>query len=216
MSWEATGLCHSDEHVRTGDLPAPLPLVGGHEGAGIVQEVGHGVVGLAPGDHVVASFLPACGRCRFCSTGHQNLCDLGAMIMAGTQLDGTYRRRVRGQDVGVMALVGTFSQYGTVPEASVVKIDDDLPLSRGLPAGLWRHHRVGFGREHRRRCARRRRRGGRAAVASAAEPSRGRGWRVRRRSSWWTWLKPSAPTRFSSALPTSPRRCPRRPRWSPN
>jgi S-(hydroxymethyl)glutathione dehydrogenase/alcohol dehydrogenase len=135
VSWEATGLCHSDEHVRTGDLPAPLPLVGGHEGAGVVQEVGPGVVGLAPGDHIVASFLPACGRCRFCSTGHQNLCDLGAMIMTGTQLDGSYRRRARGQDVGVMALVGTFSQYGTVPEASVVKIDDDIPLSRACLLG---------------------------------------------------------------------------------
>ncbi len=135
VSWEATGLCHSDEHIRTGDLPAPLPLIGGHEGAGIVQEVGPGVQGLKPGDHVVASFLPACGRCRFCSTGHQNLCDLGAMIMAGTQLDGTYRRRTRGQNIGVMTLVGTFSQYGTVPEASIVKIDDDLPLSRACLLG---------------------------------------------------------------------------------
>ncbi len=135
VSWEATGLCHSDEHIRTGDLPAPLPLIGGHEGAGIVQEVGPGVQGLKPGDHVVASFLPACGRCRFCSTGHQNLCDLGAMIMAGTQLDGTYRRRARDQNIGVMALVGTFSQYGTVPEASIVKIDDDFPLSRACMLG---------------------------------------------------------------------------------
>ncbi|MGE2714646.1 NDMA-dependent alcohol dehydrogenase [Mycolicibacterium litorale] len=135
VSWEATGLCHSDEHVRTGDLPGPLPLIGGHEGAGVVREVGAGVIGLAPGDHVVASFLPACGRCRFCSTGHQNLCDLGAMIMTGTQLDGSYRRHARGQDVGVMALVGTFSQYGTVPEASVVKIDDDIPLSRACLLG---------------------------------------------------------------------------------
>lgn len=135
VSWEATGLCHSDEHIRTGDLPAPLPLIGGHEGAGIVQEVGPGVIGLQPGDHVVASFLPACGRCRFCSTGHQNLCDLGAMIMAGTQLDGTYRRHVDGKDIGVMALVGTFSQYGTVPEASIVKIDDDIPLSRACLLG---------------------------------------------------------------------------------
>ena len=135
VSWEATGLCHSDEHIRTGDLPAPLPLIGGHEGAGIVQEVGPGVQGLKPGDHVVASFLPACGRCRFCSTGHQNLCDLGALIMAGTQADGTHRRRARGQNVGVMAFVGTFSQYGTVPEASIVKIDDDLPLNRACLLG---------------------------------------------------------------------------------
>ena len=135
VSWEATGLCHSDEHIRTGDLAAPLPLIGGHEGAGIVREVGPGVVGLAPGDHVVASFLPACGRCRFCSTGHQNLCDLGALIMAGTQVDGTYRRRARGQNIGAMAFVGTFSQYGSVPEASIVKIDDDIPLSRACLLG---------------------------------------------------------------------------------
>ena len=121
---------------RRGDLPAPLPMIGGHEGAGIVQEVGPGVQGLKPGDHVVASFLPACGRCRFCSTGHQNLCDLGALIMAGTQADGTHRRRARGQNVGVMAFVGTFSQYGTVPEASIVKIDDDLPLETVALAAL--------------------------------------------------------------------------------
>lgn len=135
VAWEATGLCHSDEHVQRGDLPAPLPLVGGHEGAGVVQEVGPGVPGLAPGDHVVASFLPACGRCRWCSTGQQNLCDLGAMIMTGTQLDGTYRRHLNGTDIGAMALVGSFSQYGTVPEASVVKIDDDIPLSRACLLG---------------------------------------------------------------------------------
>jgi hypothetical protein len=110
-------------------------MIGGHEGAGIVQEVGPGVQGLKPGDHVVASFLPDRGRCRFCSTGHQNLCDLGALIMAGTQADGTHRRRARGQNVGVMAFVGTFSQYGTVPEASIVKIDDDLPLSRACLLG---------------------------------------------------------------------------------
>jgi len=135
LSWEATGLCHSDEHVRTGDLPAPLPILGGHEGAGVVQEVGPGVRDLKPGDHVVASFLPACGRCRFCATGHQNLCDLGALLMSGLQADGTYRRRIRGQDLGVMSFVGTFSQYGVVTDASLVKIDEDLPLSRACLLG---------------------------------------------------------------------------------
>lgn len=135
LSWEATGLCHSDEHVRTGDLPAPLPILGGHEGAGVVQEVGPGVRELKPGDHVVASFLPACGRCRFCATGHQNLCDLGALLMSGLQADGTYRRRIRGQDLGVMSFVGTFSQYGVVTDASLIKIDDDLPLSRACLLG---------------------------------------------------------------------------------
>ncbi|WP_199254308.1 NDMA-dependent alcohol dehydrogenase [Mycolicibacterium mengxianglii] len=135
VSFEATGLCHSDEHVRTGDLPAPLPLVGGHEGAGVVQEVGPGVRDLNPGDHVVASFLPACGRCRWCARGRQNLCDQGVTTLTGLQLDGTYRRRARGKDVGVMAGLGTFSEVSTVAESSLVKIDDDIPLSRACLLG---------------------------------------------------------------------------------
>lgn len=136
VSFEATGLCHSDHHVRTGDFPAPLPIIGGHEGAGIVQEVGPGVRTLKRGDHVVASFLPACGRCRFCARGMSNLCDLGAMILNGTQLDGTYRRHLSdGTDVGVALLLGTFAPFGTVSEASLVKIDDDMPLSRACLLG---------------------------------------------------------------------------------
>jgi NDMA-dependent alcohol dehydrogenase len=136
ISFEATGLCHSDHHVRTGDIAGvPLPMVGGHEGAGIVQEVGPGVRGLSVGDHVVTSFLPACGRCRWCASGHQNLCDLGALILLGVQVDGTYRRRLNGQNVGTMAGIGSFSQYGTLSEASVIKVDDDLPLSRACLLG---------------------------------------------------------------------------------
>ncbi len=136
ISFEATGLCHSDHHVRTGDLAGvPLPMIGGHEGAGIVQEVGPGVHGLAVGDHVVTSFLPACGRCRWCASGHQNLCDLGALILMGVQTDGTYRRRLNGKDVGTMAGIGSFSQYGTLSESSVIKVDDDLPLSRACLLG---------------------------------------------------------------------------------
>jgi NDMA-dependent alcohol dehydrogenase len=135
VSFEATGLCHSDEHVRTGDLPAPLPMVGGHEGAGVVQEIGPGVRDLKPGDHVVASFLPACGRCRWCARGKQNLCDQGATIMTGMQIDGTYRRRARDTDVGVMAGLGTFAPLSTVSETSLVKIDDDLPLARACLLG---------------------------------------------------------------------------------
>jgi NDMA-dependent alcohol dehydrogenase len=136
LSFEATGLCHSDHHVVTGDLAGvPLPMIGGHEGAGIVQEVGPGVRDLKAGDHVVASFLPACGKCRWCATGHQNLCDLGALILAGVQSDGTYRRHARGQDIGGMTGLGSFAQYGTVSEASVVKVDDDLPLSRACLLG---------------------------------------------------------------------------------
>ena len=74
----ASGLCHSDYHLVTGGLPAPLPLVGGHEGAGVVVEVGPGVKEVAEGDYVVMSFLPACGRCKPCARGMSNLCDLGA------------------------------------------------------------------------------------------------------------------------------------------
>jgi S-(hydroxymethyl)glutathione dehydrogenase/alcohol dehydrogenase len=135
VSFTATGLCHSDHHVRVGDMPVNLPIVGGHEGAGVVVEVGPGVRDLNVGDHVVGSFLPACGRCRWCARGQQNLCDLGALLMEGCQLDGTFRRHGRGRDIGAASFLGTFAQYGTVPETSLVKIDDDLPLSRACLIG---------------------------------------------------------------------------------
>ncbi|AMO59357.1 oxidoreductase, Rxyl_3153 family [Mycolicibacterium phlei] len=136
IEFQASGLCHSDHHVVTGDFAGvPLPIIGGHEGAGVVVEVGPGVRDLKAGDHVVTSFLPACGRCRWCASGHQNLCDLGALILTGLQADGTYRRKVKGKEVGILSGVGSFSQYGTLAEASVVKIDDDLPLERACLLG---------------------------------------------------------------------------------
>jgi len=135
VSFEATGVCHSDHHPVTGDFPVPFPIIGGHEGAGVVQEVGPGVRDLKPGDHVVASFLPACGRCRWCASGYQNLCDLGAFLLNGTQLDGTFRRHIGDQDIYVALLLGTFAQYGVVSDASLVKIDDDLPLNRACLLG---------------------------------------------------------------------------------
>jgi NDMA-dependent alcohol dehydrogenase len=142
VSYAATGLCHSDHHARTGDMPLMLPLVGGHEGAGIVEDVGRGVRNLKAGDHVVGTFMPACGQCRWCSNGHQNLCDLGAALATGALLDGTHRMHARGQDVRAYAWLGTFAPYGTVPQASLVKIDEDIPLDRaclvgcGVPTGL--------------------------------------------------------------------------------
>ena len=138
----ASGLCHSDEHLVTGDIPVPLPVLGGHEGAGIVTEVGEGVTDVAVGDHVVMSFLPSCGKCSYCARGMTNLCDSGAAVILGPQLDGTYRFHARDEDIGQMCLLGTFSEYTVVPDQSVVKIDDDIPLDKaaligcGVPTGF--------------------------------------------------------------------------------
>jgi NDMA-dependent alcohol dehydrogenase len=132
----ASGMCHSDEHLVTGDLPFALPIVGGHEGAGIIEEVGEGVTWLQPGDHVVFGFIPSCGRCPSCSTGHQNLCDLGALLGLGMQItDGTARHHAQGKDIGLMCLLGTFSHHTVVNEASCIKIEDDIPLDRACLMG---------------------------------------------------------------------------------
>jgi NDMA-dependent alcohol dehydrogenase len=132
----ASGMCHSDEHLVTGDLPFELPIIGGHEGAGVVQEVGPGVSWLAPGDHVVFGFIPSCGRCASCSTGHQNLCDLGALMGLGKQIaDGTSRHHAQGKDVGLMCLLGTFAHHTVVNEASCIKIEKDVPLDRACLLG---------------------------------------------------------------------------------
>ena len=132
----ASGMCHSDEHVLTGDLPFELPIVGGHEGAGVVQQVGSNVSWLAPGDHVVFGFVPSCGRCPSCSTGRQNLCDLGAYLGGGKQIaDLTSRHHARGKDLGIMCLLGTFAEHTVVHESSCIKIDDDAPLDKACLLG---------------------------------------------------------------------------------
>ncbi|MFJ6263318.1 NDMA-dependent alcohol dehydrogenase [Rhodococcus erythropolis] len=131
----ASGMCHSDDHAVTGDLEITTPIIGGHEGAGIVEKIGPNVRDVEVGDHVVLSFIPSCGKCRWCSTGHSNLCDLGAVIMGGKQLDGTTRAVAGGKDVGAMALLGTFSNYAVVPESSVVKIHQWIPLEKACLVG---------------------------------------------------------------------------------
>jgi NDMA-dependent alcohol dehydrogenase len=131
----ASGMCHSDEHLVTGDLAAWLPIIGGHEGAGTVEEVGPEVSGLAPGDHVVFGFIPACGQCPPCATGHSNLCDVGGTLMIGRQMDGTARHHARGQDLATMVCLGTFSKYTVVNQASCVKILDDIPLDKACLVG---------------------------------------------------------------------------------
>jgi len=134
------GLCHSDIHVAHGDLPGRLPMVLGHEGAGIIEEVGPGVTRVKVGDHVVCSFIPNCGTCRWCATGQQAICDMGATILEGF-LPGPSPEQPRvvfkGQagDYGAMCLIGTFSQYATIHQNSVVKVDDDIPLDKAVLVG---------------------------------------------------------------------------------
>ncbi|MEV0084577.1 NDMA-dependent alcohol dehydrogenase [Saccharopolyspora sp. NPDC050642] len=133
----ASGLCHSDEHLRTGASPVALyPAVGGHEGAGVVTKVGPDVTGIEEGDHVVLAFIPGCGSCRACARGMQNLCDAGGSLMTGKAIsDGTHRLSLRGKPMVPMCLLGTFAPYVTVNQASVIKIEDDVPLDKAALLG---------------------------------------------------------------------------------
>ncbi|MCD2197669.1 NDMA-dependent alcohol dehydrogenase [Actinomycetospora endophytica] len=135
----ASGLCHSDDHHVTGDLPVgTYPFALGHEGAGVVTEVFENDKGIREGDHVVFSAIPSCGHCRFCSTGRQNLCDLAKGILAGPRWsDGTYRLRLSedGSPVGQMCGISTFTATTTVSLASVIKIEEDIPLDKACLIG---------------------------------------------------------------------------------
>src|SRR6266568_4453000 len=123
------GLCHSDIHIAHGDLPARLPMVLGHEGAGIIEEVGPGVTRVKPGDHVVLSFIPNCGVCRYCATGRQSICDMGATILEGYLPGERFPLTGPRGQYGAMCMIGTFSQ------SSAVKVDDDLPLDKAVLVG---------------------------------------------------------------------------------
>ncbi|HEU5150841.1 MAG TPA: NDMA-dependent alcohol dehydrogenase [Iamia sp.] len=131
----ASGMCHSDDHAVTGDLPAALPLICGHEGAGVVEAVGPGVSRVKPGDHVVFAFIPACGSCPSCSQGHQNLCDNGAAALVGLKFDGTSRHHAQGQDLFTYVSLGTFAHHTVVHEWSCVPIDKEVPLERACLLG---------------------------------------------------------------------------------
>ena len=126
---EAAGLCHSDDHLATGDLPVPgLPIAGGHEGAGIVREVGPHTPDWHVGDRVILSFLPACGRCRWCASGKQNLCDNGINTLLGVRDDGSHRMHLDGVPVSQMAGISTFSQWTNVSVMSAIHFPEDVPF----------------------------------------------------------------------------------------
>lgn len=132
----ASGVCHSDLSVRNGTLLAPLPAVLGHEGAGVIEEVGDGVDYLKPGDHVVISWIPQCGECYFCRRGQAELCDVGLPVIAsGGLIDGTPRFSRGGQPILQMSATGTFTETTVVPAISAVKIDQDIPLTAAALIG---------------------------------------------------------------------------------
>jgi NDMA-dependent alcohol dehydrogenase len=134
---KAAGVCHSDWHVMCGDLAMPMPIIPGHEGAGIVEAVGEGVQTIAVGDHVILMWRGPCGRCEYCANGRPALCDMGtAMRFNGTMPDGTMRFRNRAGDfIRHYAGVSAFSSLSTMPEASVVKIEPDFSVEKAALIG---------------------------------------------------------------------------------
>lgn len=140
----ASGLCHSDDHILAGlSSTGIVPMCLGHEGAGVVVEVGPDTPGWEIGDHVVFGFVPACGRCRWCARGMQNLCDLGAFVLVGSRFDdaSSFRMSLDGRPVGQFCGISTLSEYTTVSIASAVKVPKDLSptslclLSCGVQTG---------------------------------------------------------------------------------
>jgi NDMA-dependent alcohol dehydrogenase len=125
----ASGVCHSDLSIQNGTLMGAFPMVLGHEGAGVIEEVGDGVTGLAVGDHVVVSWVPQCGECFFCKKGQGFLCEAGQMAMVtGGLLDGSTRFSRNGEPVKQMACSGTFAERSVIPAIGAVKIPDDIPF----------------------------------------------------------------------------------------
>jgi Zn-dependent alcohol dehydrogenase len=131
----ACGVCHSDLSATNGTLQMPPPLVLGHEAAGEVIEVGEGVTALAPGDHVVSSFIYMCGKCRFCSAGRPVLClEQGKAVT--TLPDGTVRTRdAAGKPLSVFSGCGVMAEYATLHVDNLVKIDAKIPLDRAALVG---------------------------------------------------------------------------------
>jgi len=124
----ATGVCHSDLHYIKGDLTMPLPVVLGHEAAGVVEAVGDGVDSVRPGDHVVLLFAPACGHCRYCDSGRPHLCEMRARVR-GKMPDGTSRLRLAGRDLHHFTCVSSWAERAVVPASGVLPIGKDVPLA---------------------------------------------------------------------------------------
>ena len=132
----AAGLCHSDLSVINGDRPRPMPMVLGHEAAGIVEELGDGVTDLQRGDHVVLVFVPSCGHCPPCAEGRPALCEPGAAANgSGTLLSGARRLSRDGTPINHLLGCSSFAEYATVSRRSLVKVDPELPLAEAALFG---------------------------------------------------------------------------------
>ncbi len=135
----AAGVCHSDLHLAQGHLGYErVPIVLGHEGAGVVEAVGEGVRHVDPGDHVAFNFAPACGDCAACRAGRRNLCETaGAFAWRGTMLDGTTRLRRAGSNDALLHFnfVSCFAEACVVPAASAVRIPPELPMAEAALLG---------------------------------------------------------------------------------
>jgi S-(hydroxymethyl)glutathione dehydrogenase/alcohol dehydrogenase len=132
----ATGVCHSDLSVIHGIIPAKLPCVLGHEGAGVIEELGEGVTHLAPGDKVVLSWVTPCGRCFHCRLGEPQLCDVGTTINRTNRMpDGSTRVRAGGAELNVFSALGALAEQATVPATAAIPLPADAPLDRAALLG---------------------------------------------------------------------------------
>ena len=130
----AAGICRSDLHVMKGDGRSTLPTVLGHEGSGTVLDVGEGVTTVKPGDRVILSFVPNCGRCHFCLSGRANLCDLHGAT-TGTLFDGTTRLHKGDERITHYGKVACFAQEAIVPETGCIPVAADFPLAQAALIG---------------------------------------------------------------------------------
>jgi len=132
----ACGVCHSDWHVATGDTRQPMPCVTGHEGAGVVVEVGPDVANLHPGQHVALSWAPDCGECFYCLRGQPNLCTTYTdPLWKGVMLDGTPRLSLRGSPVYAYCGLAAFAEYTVVPAQACIPLPDSTPLKAAALIG---------------------------------------------------------------------------------
>jgi len=131
----ACGVCHSDLSATNGTIPLPPPLVLGHEAAGTVAEVGEGVTDIAVGDTIVVSWIPMCGKCRYCIEGRPALCDMAAKATV-TLPDGTHRFKDKdGKPLNHMAGTGVMAEYATLHRDNVIKIDPSIGIDKAAIVG---------------------------------------------------------------------------------